>query len=138
MRARPRVSMWLLLGVLLLHGACQDDPVDPFALSPCSNLPPGELSNVPALTMTQMIPVLEDAVLRLVRVFPEGRSRKELRTALNDLAEDPELKDTSCRLLLVCWRALERLDQEDASATRPDRAAIRLGLGLTSHCLRSS
>jgi len=94
---------------------------------------------VPPLTVTQMVPALQDAMSRLTPlIVDEGRIRKDFRTTLQSLANDPERKDTQCRLLLMAWNILNRLDEEDDPATRPDRAAIRLVLGLTCHCLRRS
>ena len=127
-----------LAGVLLLAMACKDDAVDPFALAPCSQLPRETLSSVPPLSLPEITPALEDAVVRLARVLPEGRTRAELRATLDELASDIKQRDTVCRLFLLAWEALNELDRLDDPATRPDRTAIRLVLGLTCHCLRTT
>jgi len=128
----------LLLVVLL--GACSDDPSKPFALAPCelADATTPALPGAPVFTLAELELALEDAATRLVTALPESEQRTDLETALAGLASAPASWDTSCRLYLVGDAALVRLDQRDHPYSLPDRAALRMTLQVARAALEAS
>ncbi len=129
----------LLLLVVLL-GACSDDPSTPFALAPCelADATTPALPGAPVSTLSELKPALEDAATRLVTALPESNERTDLETALTGLSSAPASWDTSCRLYLVGDAALARLDQRDHPYSLPDRAALRMTLQVARAALEAS
>ena len=130
-------SALAVLAALALMAACSDDAAEPFALAPCQNLPPAELSGAPTFTLEELGPALRDVATRLAGALPAGELRDDLRTAVGRLGAAPGSRDTACRLFLLSRESLKRLEglEQSNPGMRPDCAAIRLVLDLSAAAL---
>jgi hypothetical protein len=128
-----RRSAKATVALAVLSLACGDDGVEPTF---CGGIPAALFDNVPEFSFGQLRPALVDASTRLVPELPEGPTRTQLATSLENLAVFGSAADeATCTEFSVAVAALVAI--EGSSPPTPELASVRIVVELAGASLRA-